>query len=162
MEALEFIAILILIAAIVVLVYYYLNNNAGTVNRIRNQIPYIVPNDNEAEKMPNGGAEMSENSNDNPSVGEKIKVKFKDIDMPSFNTDNFSKKIDVFLDSKSEELIRDWSLATKDDIDVLEKRWEIANMNLEALEKRFNEYRDFTNERIEGINERLKKLEKED
>ncbi|MDR0900242.1 MAG: hypothetical protein LBM26_01135 [Methanobrevibacter sp.] len=159
MEALEFLAIIILIIAIVILLYYYINNiNPNTMNKLRNQMSSIAPNSNEAEKMPGGRLNMNQNS-ENSSMGEKIKVKFKDIDMPSFNTDSFSKKIDAFLDNKSEELIKDWSLATKDDISVLEKRWEIANMNLESLEKRFNEYRDYTNERIDSVNERLSKLE---
>jgi len=163
-DALEFLAIFILAGAIVVLLYYYLKNNADISNKIRDYIPSAVQNQGEEEKVPNGVFNMSINGdeNSNTSMGEKIKVRFKDIDMPNINTDVFSKKIDSFLDEKSDELIKGWQLATKDDVDILEKRCEVAYRNVDELAKRFNEYREYTNERLDHIDKRLKKLEEEE
>lgn len=162
MDALEVLAILILAGAIIVLLYYYLQNNADIMNKVRTYVPSSVQSNIEEEKVP-GGLNMAENVNENSntSMGEKIKVRFKDIDMPNLNTDVFSKRIDSFLDEKSDELIRDWKLATKDDVDILEKRCEVAYRNIDELAKRFNEYREYTNERIDHIDQRLKKLEED-
>jgi len=163
MDALEFLAIFILAGAIVVLLYYYLQNNGDITNKIRDYIPSTIQNQGEEEKVPDGVFNMSHNvdGNSNTSMGEKIKVKFKDIDMPNLNTDVFSKKIDSFLDERSDELIKGWQLATKDDINILEKRCEVAYRNVDELAKRFNEYREYTNERLNHIDKRLKSLEED-
>ncbi|MBV1729878.1 MAG: hypothetical protein KUA33_06495, partial [Methanobacterium sp.] len=63
------------------------------------------------------------------------------------------------LDEKSDELIEDWSLATKTDIQDLEKRMNVVTRDIDSLEKRFNEYRGFTNKKLDSIDERLKALE---
>jgi len=162
MDALEALAIFILAGAIIVLLYYYLQNNPDLMDKVKTHVPSSIQNHGEEEKVP-GSLNMVGNINDEPntSMGDKIKVKFKDIDMPNFNTDVFSKKIDSFLDEKSDELIKDWKLATKDDIDILEKRCEVAYRNVDELAKRFNEYREYTNERMDHIDKRLKKLEED-
>jgi len=161
MDALEVLAILILTGALLVLVYYYLLNNTDAMNKVKSYIPSNVQSDGEEEQIPIGGFNILEKDDEdsNTSMGEKIKIKFKD--MPNFGTDAFSKRIDSFLDEKSDELIREWSLATKDDVDILEKRCELTYRNIDELTKRFNEYREFTNERLDNIDERLKKLEEE-
>jgi len=161
MEIIELLAILILTGAIVVLIYFYIQNNSEALTKVKTYIPNITPDGNGSEQVSLGGRKMAENS-ENISVGDKLKVRFKDIDMPSINTDSFSKKIDAFLDGKSDELIQDWSLATKNDVDVLEKRCEVAYKNIDDLERRFKEFRNYTNERIDHIDKRLKKLEDED
>ena len=160
MDALEVLAILILAGAIIVLLYYYVQNNAGVMNKVMDYVPSSVHNRDEEEKVPDM-LNFNENAsaNSNTSMGEKIKVKFKDIDIPNINTDVFSKKIDSFLDEKSDELIKDWELATKEDINTLEKRCDIAYRNVDDLSKRFDEYRDYTNDRLDNIDERLKKIE---
>lgn len=161
MNALEALAIFILAGAIIILLYYYLQNNTETMSKFREYMPSAVQKNNvEEEKVPRGGLNMCQNvDEDSSSMGEKLKVRFKDIDMPNFSTDNFSKKIDSFLDEKSDELIKDWSLATKDDLNLLEKRCEAAYRNADEITKRFNEYREYTNEKLDKIDERLKKLE---
>ena len=162
MDALEVLAILILAGAILILLYYYVQNNANIMNKVRDYVPSSVSSRGEEEKIPDIiGFDENANGNSNTSMGEKIKVKFKDIDMPNINTDVFSKRIDSFLDEKSDELIKDWELATKEDINILEKRCEVAYENVDDLSKRFNEYKDYTNERLDNIDERLKKLEEE-
>jgi len=163
MDFLEILAILILAGAVIVLLYYYLQNNTDFMNKFGDYIPSSIQNTGEKEKFPGEGLNMSGNTRENAStsMGEKIKVKFKDIDMPNINTDVFSKKVDSFLNEKSDELIKDWELATKEDINTLEKRCEIACKNIDDLNKRFNEYREYTNERLDYVNQRLKKLEED-
>jgi flagellar motility protein MotE (MotC chaperone) len=161
MDFLELLAILIFIGAIVVLLYYYIQNNSEALTKVRTYIPNVTPDGHTSEYVSSRNKKTSEND-ENVSVGDKLKDRFKDIDMPSINTDSFSKKIDAFLDGKSDELIKDWSLATKDDVDTLEKRCEVAYKNIDDLEKRFKEYKNYTNDRIDNLDDRLKKLEDED
>jgi len=150
MTILEVIAFLILVVAIGILVYYYFNDTA-----MRNKLSSGVA---DLRDFNIGGLNVSE-SNDNISVGKKLKTKIKDIDMPNINTDAFSNKLDAFLNEKSEELIKDWELATKEDIGVLEERFDVVNNSIDGINKRFNEYKEFTNEKLDSIDERLKKLE---
>ncbi|MBZ9570922.1 hypothetical protein KQY27_05115 [Methanobrevibacter sp. TMH8] len=166
MDALEALAILILAGAIIVLLYYYMQNNAdfmNKMNRVKDYVPSSVQTKTEEEQIPTGGYDMTENvdANSSTSMGEKLKVKFKDIDMPNLNTDVFSKRIDTFLDEKSDELIKDWELATKKDLSTLEKRCDTAYRNVDELSKRFNEYREYTNERLDSLDERIKKIEED-
>jgi hypothetical protein len=84
-------------------------------------------------------------------MGEKIKGRV--------STDSLSHKIDLFLDDKSDQLIKDWKLATKSDLSGLEKRYNKVSRDVGELESRFNEYRGYTNKKITGIEERLSKLE---
>ena len=159
MEAVEFLAVLILAGAIVVLIYFFIKNNAEFSDKIRT----YVPQGGNRINFRSGGASMAE-ANENTyenQWGERIRGKFKDIDMPQINTDLFSKRIDAFLNEKSGELIKDWSLATQSDIGQLEKRCDAAYRNIDSLEKRFNEYRSYTNNKLERIDERLKVLEDE-
>ncbi len=88
-------------------------------------------------------------------MGEKIKGK---VSVP-ISTDNLSHRIDLFLNEQSDQLIEDWDLATKKDLSQLEKRFDVVSLDIESLEKRFNEYRGATNKKLETIEERLDKLE---
>ena len=88
-------------------------------------------------------------------VSEKLKGSVKG----ATSTDSMSNKIDLFLDEKSDQLIKDWKLATKDDILDIEKRYNKVSRNLDTLDSRFNEYRGSTNKKLKKIEERLDKLE---
>lgn len=88
-------------------------------------------------------------------MGEKIKGK---VSVP-ISTDNLSHRIDLFLNEQSDQLIEDWDLATKKDLSQLEKRFDVVSLDIESLEKRFNEYRGATNKKLDTIEERLDKLE---
>jgi len=88
-------------------------------------------------------------------MGEKIKGK---VSVP-ISTDNLSHRIDLFLNEQSDQLIEDWDLATKKDLSELEKRFNVVSLDIETLEKRFNEYRGSTNKKLANIEERLDKLE---
>ncbi|MGB7969253.1 MAG: hypothetical protein WCF28_06745 [Methanobacterium sp.] len=80
----------------------------------------------------------------------------------STNTDTLSNKIDLFLDEKSDQLIKDWELATKDDILDIEKRYTQVSNDMGQLESNFDEFRGSTNKKLKKIEERLDKLEKID
>ena len=108
MDIIELIAIIILIAAIVFLVYYYIQTaNEGNIN-IKEVLKFSPKKDEDmALKFSDDEDEMKEKV----SMGEKIKYTFKDIDKSYANTtDAFSKRLDSFLDERSEELIENWSV----------------------------------------------------
>ena len=88
-------------------------------------------------------------------VSEKLKVSVKG----ATSTDSLSNKIDLFLEDKSDQLIKDWELATKDDISTIEKRYTKVTRDLDTLDSRFNEFRGSTNKKLKKIEERLDKLE---
>lgn len=88
-------------------------------------------------------------------VSEKLKGSVKG----ATSTDSLSNKIDLFLDDKSDQLIKDWELTTKDDILDIEKRYTKVSRDLDTLDSRFNEYRGSTNKKLKKIEERLDKLE---
>jgi archaellum component FlaC len=90
-------------------------------------------------------------------MGEKIKGTVKGVPK---STDVLSSKIELFLDDKSDQLIKDWELATKNDVIDLEKRYSKVSRDLGELDGRFNEYRGYTNKKLKKIEERLENLEK--
>jgi len=107
------------------------------------------------EKVSGESSRMSGVSEKVSGVGEKLKGTVKGVS----STDTLSNKIDVFLDEKSEQLIKDWELATKDDILDIEKRYTKVSRDMGELDSRFNEYRGYTNKKLKKIEERLDKLE---
>ena len=145
MDYIELIAIIILIAAIVFLIYYYIKTaQEGNIN-IKEVLNFSPKDDEIQEKK---------------SMGDKIKYTFKDIDKSyAKSTDAFSKRLDSFLDERSEELIENWSLVTTDDLSSLEERYTTACDSIDALEKRFSEYSNATDAKIEDLDKRLKALE---
>lgn len=176
MDIAEGIAIIILILAILCLVYYYLQNMDSFKSKGDIKSFFASPrNDSEKEssktsiKIDDEGEEESEDGAEDKdeeekvSTVDKIKISFKDIDMAAaLNTDAFSKRLDAFLDEKSEELIESWALATTDDLTSLEERCELACNNIDDLEKRFSEYASATDSKLEDIEKRLKALEDEE
>ena len=170
MDAMEAVAVIILILAIVVLVYYYLLNSPGSVEKIRSYVPtsadahmsQVLNRDSEpAYDLDKEGDDDSGNS-----MTKRIKVKLSDIDMSSLNTDAFSNKIDAFLDAKSDQLIKDWSLATTKDLEELESKFSQTTSNVDALEKDFDEFKkssvEFqkaTEEKLDDLDKRIESLE---
>ncbi|MDD1774683.1 MAG: hypothetical protein LUQ24_04070, partial [Methanobacterium sp.] len=69
-------------------------------------------------------------------------------------------RIELFLNDQSDQLIKDWELATKTDLSKLETRFEEVSTSVDDLEKRFKEYRSNTNKKLEDIEGRLSNLEK--
>ena len=156
MDYIELIAVIILVAAIVFLVYYYIQTaNDGNIN-IKEVLKFSPKKDEDTSLNFADEDEMKEKV----SMGDKIKYTFKDIDKSYANTtDAFSKRLDSFLDERSEELIENWSLVTTDDLSALEKRCTSACDGIDALEKRFSEYSNATDSKIEDLDKRLKALE---
>ena len=106
------------------------------------------------------GSMMNNVSEKVSGVSEKIKGSVKGVSKStSESTDSLSNKIDIFLNDKSDQLIKDWELATKDDIVDIEKRYTKVSRDLDTLDSRFNEYRGSTNKKLKKIEERLDKLE---
>ncbi|WP_295620844.1 hypothetical protein [uncultured Methanobrevibacter sp.] len=153
MDYIELIAIIILIAAIVFLIYYYIQTaNDGNINV--KEVLKFSPKENNASSL------VDDEIQEKKSMGDKIKYTFKDIDKSYANTtDAFSRRLDAFLDERSEELIESWSLVTTDDLSSLEERYTAAADSIDSLEKRFSEYTNTTDAKIEDLDKRLKALE---
>ena len=162
MDATEAIAVIILIIAIIVLVYYYLLNSPGTMDKLRSYVPTSA--DAHMDEVLGGSpadlANEPPEEKDSESVTKRIKVKLSDIDMSSINTDSFSNKIDAFLDAKSDELIKDWSLATTDDLDELQSKFSETTTNVDKLEKDYMEFKKSSKEFQEVTQEKLNDLDK--
>lgn len=189
MTPLELFAVLVLAGAIVVLLYYYLqDSNNQSFARARSAIietgekaRATVSGENNVKKETDVGEKMSEmNKKAHATVSEKNekvtiegsmiggvsermagmseKIKGTVKGVPK-STDILSSKIELFLDDKSDQLIKDWELATKNDVIDLEKRYNKISRDLGELDSRFNEYRGFTNKKLKKIEDRLEKLE---
>ena len=162
MESVEVIAVIILILAVLVLIYYYLQNNPDKVQKIKTIVPDA--SDSPMEKILHNDDEETEEisiekeDEEGNSMTKKIKVKLSDID---FNTDGFSKKIDAFLDEKSDQLIKDWDLATTNDLSALEEKFSQTVKDVDDLESKFEKFQSETDERFEGIEKRIEALEED-
>jgi hypothetical protein len=189
MTALELLAILVLAGAIVVLIYYYMQDTRNqslirartiiseTGEKARSSVYKSDENgpDKEgtdgmhgmgekarsavsgaSEKVTIDGSMIDGVSEKMAGMGEKIKGTVKGVPK---STDLLSSKIELFLDDKSDQLIKDWELATKNDVMDLEKRYSKVSRDLGELDGRFKEYRGFTNTKLKKIEERLDKLE---
>lgn len=171
MEAIEAVAIIILVIAIIILIYYYLLNSPETAKKLRSVVPttadahmnQVLGNDSD---YPDLSKENSADDEGSGSMSKRIKVKLSDIDMSSLNTDAFSNKIDAFLDEKSDQLIKDWSLATTNDLDELESKFTETAGNVDTLEKSFDEFKKsseefqkVTEEKLEDLDKRIESLE---
>ena len=167
MDAVEAIAILVLIIAILVLVYYYLLNSPKTMEKLKNFVPTTADAhmDEVLGKDPDY-ADLDKEEEKSDSMSKRIKVRLSDIDMSSINTDAFSHKIDAFLDEKSDELIKDWSLATTDDLEILESKFIETSNSVDAVEKDYlefkkssEEFQKDTEDKLAEIDRRIKSLE---
>lgn len=189
MTPLELFAVLVLAGAIVVLLYYYLQDtNNQSFARARSAIietgekaratvsggNNVKEETDVGEKMPEMNKKARSGVSDTDEkvtiegsmiggvsermagMSEKIKGTVKGVPK---STDILSSKIELFLDDKSDQLIKDWELATKKDVIDLEKRYTKITRDLGELDSRFNEYRGFTNKKLKKIEERLEKLE---
>ena len=162
MDATEAIAVLILIVAIVILVYYYLLNSPQSMDKLRSYVPTSADS-HMGEVLGNSSSENYDDlskEEESESMTKRIKVKLSDIDVSNLNTDAFSKKIDSFLDVKSDELIKNWSLATIDDIEDLETKFNETTSNVDNLEKDFEEFKKSSKEFQESTQEKLDDLDK--
>ena len=167
MEAIEIVAIVILVIAIIVLVYYYLLNTPTAMNKLKSYIPTGADAHMSEVISQNTNYPKLNKENDSESVTKRIKVKLNDIDMSGINTDAFSNKLDAFLDEKSDELIKDWSLATTNDLKELEAKFLETTNSVDALDKDYQEFKksskefqEATEEKLNDIDKRIEALEK--
>ncbi len=170
MDAIEAVAILILVVAIVILVYYYLLNSPSTMDKLKSIVPESADAhmDEVLNKHKKNTSEYDDLSKDDilddkeevESMGKRIKVKLSDIDGSTINTSAFSHKLDAFLDQKSDQLIKDWSLATTHDLDDLQAKFDETTNNVDTLEKSFNEFKQSSEEFQKATEERLGDLDK--
>jgi len=177
MTAPEFIAILILIVAIIVLLYYYLQDTRGLtlnmkpkttesrtrtlninegISGIQETIKKTGAKATSAASKTTESGTMSGMSERMAGMSEKIKGKVKEVPI---STDLLSNRIEIFLNEQSDQLIKDWELATKTDLSKLETRFEEVSTSVDQLEKRFKDYKGFTNKKLDDFEERLSKLE---
>ena len=172
MDAMEVVAVIILVVAIVVLVYYYLLNAPGSMDKIRSYVPTSADAHMNEILGRNGGSgydlskeESAGEKEESESMGKKIKIKLSDLDS-AISTDAFSNKIDAFLDEKSDELIKNWSLATTNDLEELQTKFSETTSNVDKLDKDFKEFRKTSEEfqkategRLDDLDKRIKSLE---
>jgi SMC interacting uncharacterized protein involved in chromosome segregation len=90
-------------------------------------------------------------------LGEKVKGTVKGVPTKS---DELSERIDSFLEERKDQIIKDWELATKNDVSDLEKRYLKLSTDMGKLDSRFNEFRSSSVKKFKDIEERLDKLEK--
>ena len=160
----EIVAVIILIVAIIVLVYYYLLNSPDTMDKLRNYVPTSA--DAHMDEVLGKSSdydltkEETDDNQDSESMGKRIKVKLSDIDMSSLKSDAFSHKIDAFLDQKSDQLIKDWSLATTNDLEELQSKFSETTTNVDNLEKSFDEFKKSSEEFQKATEEKLDDLDK--
>ena len=172
MDAMEVVAVIILVVAIVVLVYYYLLNAPGSMDKIRSYVPTSADAHMNEILGRNGdsGYDLSKEESggekeESESMGKKIKIKLSDLDS-AISTDAFSNKIDAFLDEKSDELIKNWSLATTNDLEELQTKFSETTSNVDKLDKDFKEFRKTSGEfqkategRLDDLDKRIESLE---
>ena len=167
MDAMEAVAVVILILAIVILVYYYLLNSPGTMNKLRSYVPasadahmdeILGRSNNSSYDLAKD--DVSNDKDDSNSVSKRIKVRLSDIDMSAINTDAFSHKIDAFLDEKSDELIKSWSLATTNDLEALESKFSETSASVDSLDKNFNDFKKSSEEFQKATEDKLNELDK--
>ena len=177
MDAIEAVAILILVVAIVILVYYYLLNSPSTMDKLKSIVPESADahmdevlgknkKDATSEYENLSKEDILDDKEESESMGKRIKVKLSDIEGSTINTSAFSHKLDAFLDQKSDQLIKDWSLATTNDLDNLEAKFNETTNNVDNLEKSFNEFKQaseefqkLTEERLGDLDRRIESLE---
>ena len=174
MDAMEAVAVIILIIAIVVLVYYYLLNSPSTVDKIRSYVPTnadahmneILGKSSKDVEYDLTKDEEADDKEGSESMSKRIKVKLSDIDMSSLNNEAFSNKIDAFFDAKSDQLIKDWALATTNDLEELESKFSETTANVDDLDKSFKEFKKsseefqkVTEDRLDNLDQRIESLE---
>ena len=165
MDAVEAIAVIVLIIAVVILIYYYFLNSPQNINKIKRYVPPSA--DAHMDQVLSTNTETDGLNKEKESMSKRIKVKLSDIDMSGLNTDAFSSKLDSFLDEKSDELIKEWSLATKKDLSVLEDKFTKTTDSIDALEKDYldfkkssEEFQEVTESKLKDIDKRIEALEK--
>jgi len=147
MTPLELLVILVVAGAIVVLLYFNMEDRNLSLTNARSTVSDSNGKVKDENDSTGGlGEKMSGMGEKTSGMGEKVRSTFygagekitgssvsekvsgvsdklKGSVKEATSTDSLSNKIDLFLDDKSDQLIKDWELATKDDILDIEKRY---------------------------------------
>ncbi|MBM4240751.1 MAG: hypothetical protein FJ150_03695 [Euryarchaeota archaeon] len=155
MGPLELFTILVLAGAVVVLLYYYMQDTrtGPSLQRVKTHVTGI------GEKVYKGEGSTSGVSEKIYGVSEKIKGKVREVPI---STDIVSTRVESFLNEQSDQLIKDWELATQTDIESLRERLDKTSHDIDELGRRFDEYKGYTNKKITAIEKRLESLETEE
>jgi len=166
MTPLELLLVLILAGVVIVLIYSYMQNERTlNLRRVRSDATNlggrVYGEASNLGKKVSGEDSMSGMSEKVSGVGEKINVSGvsekvsgmgETIKSKVSGTDDLNERIDLYLNEKSDQLIKNWNLATKDDVADLEKRYSKVSNDLD-------EYKGQTNNKLKKIEDRLVKLE---
>ena len=109
-----------------------------------------------ASKKINIDSTMDNLSGKVAGVSEKLKGTVKG---DPERTDEFSHNLELFFEENQKRIIKEWELATKDDVIDIEKRYTNVLKDMGELESNLNEFEESTNKKLETIEERLEKLE---
>jgi hypothetical protein len=176
MTPLEIFAILVLAGAVIALLYYFIREMNTTGSAGFDTLKSSASNmgkgvSNMGSRVSEGISQQYTGFNDEgesrmsgvservSGMGDKLKGKVKEVPI---STDVFSGRIDEFLHEQSDQLIKDWELATKSDLGALEKKYSKVSRDIDDLERRFDEYRGHANKKFENIENRLTALEAEE
>ncbi|MGZ7044253.1 MAG: YbjQ family protein [Methanobacterium sp.] len=78
------------------------------------------------------------------------------------DNDELSAQIEEYLNENSRKIIEYWQLATKSDINVLEKKFSKVTIHIDGLDQRFDEYKSYNDNKFENIENRLNTLESDE
>ena len=101
-----------------------------------------------ASKKINIDSTMDSLSGKVTGVSEKLKGTVKGV--PE-RTDEFSDNIELFFEENQKRIIKEWELATKDDVIDIEKRYTKVLKDMGELETNLNEHEESTNKKLETI-----------
>lgn len=149
MEPATTLAIIILVVAILILLYYYLESTNNPVYQdIHDRASGFSSRVGQEEYITNITDRVNEFS-------DKFKDRVQDDKEEHVSkTDIMSKKITQFIDEQSEQVIEDWDLATKKDLDSILEKYE--NLQLEL-----NSYKETNDTRVSDLEERVNKIDEE-
>lgn len=149
MEPATTLAIIILVVAILILLYYYLESTNNPVYQdIHDRASGFSSRVGQEEYITNITDRVNEFS-------DKFKDRVQDDEEEHVSkTDIMSKKITQFIDEQSEQVIEDWDLATKKDLDSLLEKYE-------SLQLELNSYKETNDTRVSDLEERVNKIDEE-
>lgn len=151
MEPASTLAIIILVVAILILVYYYLQStNSPIYQSIHAQAEGFSSRVGQEEYVSTLSDKVSE-------FGGRFKDRIQDEDVDEDHvskTDVISKKISVFIDEQSEQVISDWDLVTHKDLDSVVERFD-------ALQNDLDSYRDSNDSRVSDLESRVDRIDED-
>lgn len=148
MEAASVLAIIILIVAILVLIFYYLQSTKNPVyQNIHAQAAGFSDRVAQEEYVSN----LSDKMND---FSGKLKDRVQDEEEEDHisRTDLMTQKINQIIEEQSEQVIKDWDLATNKSLDDVVEKFDL-------LEEDFGNYKESNDKRVDELEERVNKID---